>query len=104
MSKVCREIDAAKSVEEVVEMLEADDSRSAGSVDEFIATEACWTYPQPTPAFESIRDHWAFYAQALDERLPEAFGLLADLTTSPCFDPEVPMQVVRSVRLATLQL
>jgi len=29
-----------------------------------------------------------YYAQALDERLPEAFGLLADLTTSPCFDPE----------------
>ena len=29
-----------------------------------------------------------YYAQVLDERLPEAFGLLADLTTSPCFDPE----------------
>jgi len=29
-----------------------------------------------------------YYAQALDERLPEAFGLLADLTTAPCFDPE----------------
>ncbi len=28
---------------------------------------ACWTYTSPTPAFESIRDHWAFYAQALDE-------------------------------------
>ncbi len=32
-----------------------------------IAAEAAWTYPQPTPAFEPIRDHWAFYAQALDE-------------------------------------
>ncbi len=31
------------------------------------APEACWTYPEPTPAFEPIRDHWAFYAQALDE-------------------------------------
>ena len=31
------------------------------------ASEACWTYPHPTPAFEAIRDHWAFYAQALDE-------------------------------------
>ena len=31
------------------------------------AADACWTYPDPTPRFESIRDHWAFYAQALDE-------------------------------------
>ncbi|MGA9275396.1 DUF427 domain-containing protein [Ilumatobacter sp.] len=31
------------------------------------ATEACWTYRTPTPRFASIRDHWAFYAQALDE-------------------------------------
>ena len=31
------------------------------------AGEACWTYPDPTPSFEPIRDHWAFYAQALDE-------------------------------------
>lgn len=29
--------------------------------------EACWTYREPTPAFEPIRDHWAFYAQSLDE-------------------------------------
>ncbi len=29
--------------------------------------EACWTYPDPTPRFEPIRDHWAFYAQTLDE-------------------------------------
>ena len=31
------------------------------------AEQACWTYPDPTPAFEPIRDHWAFYAQSLDE-------------------------------------
>ena len=31
------------------------------------AVGACWTYPEPTPAFEPIRGHWAFYAQALDE-------------------------------------
>ncbi|MEP1123320.1 MAG: DUF427 domain-containing protein [Ilumatobacter sp.] len=36
-------------------------------VDGSTARESCWTYPQPTPAFEPIRDHWAFYAQALDE-------------------------------------
>lgn len=33
----------------------------------FTANEACWTYRDPTPAFERIRDHWAFYAQSLDE-------------------------------------
>ena len=31
------------------------------------AAEACWTYREPTPRFEPIRDHWAFYAQTLDE-------------------------------------
>ena len=31
------------------------------------AAQAGWTYRDPTPAFESIRDHWAFYAQVLDE-------------------------------------
>jgi uncharacterized protein (DUF427 family) len=31
------------------------------------AQEACWTYRTPTPSFASIRDHWAFYAQTLDE-------------------------------------
>lgn len=29
--------------------------------------EAGWTYREPTPRFEPIRDHWAFYAQTLDE-------------------------------------
>lgn len=29
-----------------------------------------------------------YYAQVLDERLAEAFALLADLTTRPCFDPD----------------
>lgn len=28
---------------------------------------ACWTYPDPTPRFRPLRDHWAFYAQQLDE-------------------------------------
>lgn len=31
------------------------------------APAACWTYPEPTPEFAALRDHWAFYAQALDE-------------------------------------
>jgi uncharacterized protein (DUF427 family) len=30
-------------------------------------TDAGWTYPEPTDAFEAIRDHWAFYAQKADE-------------------------------------
>ncbi|WP_420453818.1 DUF427 domain-containing protein [Ilumatobacter sp.] len=29
--------------------------------------DVCWTYPDPTPEFEAVRDHWAFYAQSLDE-------------------------------------
>ena len=36
-------------------------------VDGSRVTEACWTYRDPTPAFAAIRDHWAFYAQSLDE-------------------------------------
>jgi uncharacterized protein (DUF427 family) len=32
-----------------------------------VARNACWTYPEPTPRFEPIRDHWAFYAQSMDE-------------------------------------
>jgi uncharacterized protein (DUF427 family) len=28
---------------------------------------AAWSYPDPTPAFEAIRDHLAFYAWAVDE-------------------------------------
>ncbi|WP_083914749.1 DUF427 domain-containing protein [Ilumatobacter nonamiensis] len=36
-------------------------------VDEHRANEACWTYRTPTPRFAEIRDHWAFYAQSLDE-------------------------------------
>ncbi|MEL6889957.1 MAG: DUF427 domain-containing protein [Actinomycetota bacterium] len=31
------------------------------------AAEACWSYAEPAPLFEPIRDHWAFYAQSLDE-------------------------------------
>lgn len=32
-----------------------------------VALRACWTYLAPTPVFEPIRGHWAFYAQSLDE-------------------------------------
>ena len=28
--------------------------------------DAAWSYPRPTPAFASIRDHLAFYAEPLD--------------------------------------
>ncbi|MFN3256659.1 MAG: DUF427 domain-containing protein [Ilumatobacter sp.] len=31
------------------------------------ASDACWSYREPTPAFDPIRGHWAFYAQAVDE-------------------------------------
>ena len=31
------------------------------------AVDACWTYRSPTPRFVALRDHWAFYAQSLDE-------------------------------------
>ncbi len=36
-------------------------------VDGVRAPAACWTYPDPTPAFAAIAHYWAFYAQALDE-------------------------------------
>ncbi len=32
-----------------------------------VAAAAAWSYPEPTPGFEAITGHWAFYAQALDE-------------------------------------
>jgi uncharacterized protein (DUF427 family) len=28
--------------------------------------EAAWCYPDPTPSFEAIRDHLAFYPQRVD--------------------------------------
>jgi uncharacterized protein (DUF427 family) len=31
-----------------------------------VARRAAWTYPRPSPAFLSIRDHVAFYAGAMD--------------------------------------
>lgn len=37
------------------------------AVGERPSRDACWTYRTPTPRFAEIRDHWAFYAQALDE-------------------------------------
>ncbi len=42
----------------------ADESAPEGSV---VAPAAAWTYRRPTPTFASIADHWAFYAQLLDE-------------------------------------
>ena len=31
-----------------------------------VVERAAWSYPQPTPAFEPIRDHLAFYPQRVD--------------------------------------
>jgi uncharacterized protein (DUF427 family) len=31
-----------------------------------ISAEAAWSYPQPTPAFETIRDYLSFYAGKVD--------------------------------------
>lgn len=28
---------------------------------------AAWSYPEPTERFAALRDHWAFYAQKVDE-------------------------------------
>ena len=42
-------------------------SYAAVIVGDLHANDAAWTYPDPTPRFASIRDHWAFYAQSLDE-------------------------------------
>jgi len=36
-------------------------------VGDAVASRAAWTYPEITPVFDRIVDHWAFYAQALDE-------------------------------------
>lgn len=36
-------------------------------VDGTEATGAAWTYRQPTDRFAELVDHWAFYAQAVDE-------------------------------------
>lgn len=32
-----------------------------------VATEAAWSYPNPSPGYELIRDHLAFYPGAMDE-------------------------------------
>lgn len=29
--------------------------------------DVAWSYPEPTPAFASLRDHVAFYAGTLDQ-------------------------------------
>lgn len=35
-------------------------------VGERVARDAAWSYREPFEGFESIRDHWAFYAGRLD--------------------------------------
>src|SRR4051812_49332597 len=35
-------------------------------VGELVASSAAWSYPSPTPAFEAITDHLAFYPQRVD--------------------------------------
>ena len=37
------------------------------AVGDAVAPDACWTYRDPSPRFEAITDHWAFYARLLDE-------------------------------------
>ena len=32
-----------------------------------VVRRASWTYRSPAPGFEPLRDHWAFYAQHVDE-------------------------------------
>jgi uncharacterized protein (DUF427 family) len=32
-----------------------------------VVPSAAWTYREPSPRFAAIRDHWAFYAQHVDE-------------------------------------
>lgn len=39
----------------------------SGDASDARAQGVCWSYREPTPAFEPIRGHWAFYAQAVDE-------------------------------------
>lgn len=36
-------------------------------VDGTVVSRAAWSYPDPRPGFEAIRDHLAFYAGKLDE-------------------------------------
>ena len=36
-------------------------------VDGAVAPSAAWSYPAPTSGYEPLRDHLAFYAQAVDE-------------------------------------
>jgi uncharacterized protein (DUF427 family) len=40
---------------------------SEGELVERVAPRAAWTYRSPTPRFAEVRDHWGFYAQAVDE-------------------------------------
>ena len=32
-----------------------------------MAEKVAWTYPRPTPSFQAIKDHLAFYAWAMDQ-------------------------------------
>ena len=45
-------------------------ARYAGVVvGDTVVDDAAWCYPEPTPGFEAIAGHWAFYAQLLDQCL-----------------------------------
>jgi uncharacterized protein (DUF427 family) len=35
-------------------------------VEDFVANSAAWGYSNPTPAFQAVRDHVAFYAHLMD--------------------------------------
>ncbi|MEZ5142439.1 MAG: DUF427 domain-containing protein [Acidimicrobiales bacterium] len=35
-------------------------------VGDVVRHDAAWSYPDPTPRFEAIRDHLAFYPQRVD--------------------------------------
>jgi uncharacterized protein (DUF427 family) len=59
-----------------------------------VAEAAGWTYPGPVPGFEPIRDHVAFYAQAMDrctvdgeEARPQPGGFYGGWITSDVVGP-----------------
>ena len=58
------------------------------------AEDVAWTYPQPTPAFEAIKDHVAFYARPMDrclvdgeEAQPSPGGFYGGWVTSDVVGP-----------------
>jgi uncharacterized protein (DUF427 family) len=45
----------------------ADDPGTGAGSGDRVAPRAAWTYREPTERFADLADHWAFYAQAVDE-------------------------------------